>query len=140
MFKIIKLQNPHIQYKRMWGILKVLEHIGQCQNTLWHNPRRTANFRTSLLFNVLKSHSYRFFKNTSNHLHTRGWALHDWFNSLFPGTPSIRFSAAAIDIANFSGLTTAAITACRMCLKARTIISWIQSDCTCDNFSESLTW
>ena len=38
-------------------------------------------------------------------------------------TPSIRFSAAAIDIANFSGLTTAAITAYRMCLKARTIIS-----------------
>lgn len=108
--------------------------------TLWHNPRRIANFLTSLQFKLLRSHSYLFFTNTSSHFQTREWTLHDWFDCPFSGTPSIKFKAAAIDRAFSSALIAAAITAWRTCLKARTIISWIQRDCTCDNFSESLTW
>ena len=60
------------------------------------------------------------------------------FIRLYFQEPSSKFNAPAIDEAILSLSTTAEITASRICLKARTIISWIQSDWTCESFSESL--
>ncbi|KAL0538361.1 hypothetical protein IC582_027379 [Cucumis melo] len=84
------------------------------------------------------SHSYRFIKNSSSHLQTREWTLQGFCGSTFSGTPRSRFNVAATETAILS-MSTAAMTARRICLKARTIISCMQSDCTCESFSESLT-
>uniref|UniRef100_A0A9I9EM44 Uncharacterized protein n=1 Tax=Cucumis melo TaxID=3656 RepID=A0A9I9EM44_CUCME len=58
---------------------------------------------------LLMSHSYRFIKNSSSHLQTREWTLQ--------GTPRSRFNVAATETAILS-MSTAAMTARRICLKA----------------------
>ena len=109
--------------------------------TLWDSPRRMANFLRSWQFSCFHCHPNLFARKVSTHFHFSFSSFMISESSFsVEGVPKNMFRHDAMQAAKSATLLTDATTACNMCLKARTIISCIQSDWTWGSLSASSTY